>query len=497
MGSSTPLRGLLRVIDSAQMERLHQGALRVLETTGLQIRGQFLLEALADAGCKVDFARQRAWFKPDLVERQVAAQRNRYRMVRSSLWYPFCREMPEGDVSRPDEWTVDFGYGAPVIYDYPSGTYRAPTVQDQAEMIRLGNALPEAKAICAPFVCGDVDPRIETIESSRILLRNTRKPGWVGTSSGAEVKYLAEFAALAADHNPTVLREQPPIFVHAYCTTSPLKLDTRACDVLKEALRYKFPVNFAPMPILGATTPVTPAGAVIVATAEILGCMTAATLIDPDVYYYASGISGEMDMKTTQVCYAAPAAILTDAALHQLFRDKYGIVLNVETGYVEAKSPGMQASFMKAFRQMAFGCTVSTSLPIGLLDNGSVFSPVQAMLDLEMNQAQYKFGRGIEVSDETMCIDLINELEFCETSTYLENEHTFRHFRDVLWVTRMFDRTYRNGDIAPHQEDRCLLEKADKAWRDLVSRQKPLEVDSRFAAELDRIVEAAKAELLA
>src|SRR5574340_168393 len=452
MGSPTPLTGLLRVVGREQRERLHQGALQVLETTGLHIRGRFLLEALADAGCKVDFARQRAWFRPDLVEKQIAAQRNRYRMVRSSLWYPFCREMPEGDVARPGEWTVDFGYGAPVIYDYPSGNYRAPTGRDQAEMIRLGNALPEAKAICAPFVCGDVDPRIETIESSRILLRNTRKPGWVGTSSGAEVKYLAEFAALAADHNPDVMRAMPPIFVHAYCTTSPLKLDTRACDVLKEALRYKFPVNFAPMPILGATSPVTPAGTVVVATAEVLGCMTAVTLIDPVVYYYATAISGEMDMKTTQICYAAPAAILTDAALHQFFRDKYGIGLNVEAGYVEAKSPGIQASFMKTYRQMAFGCTVSTSLPIGLLDNGAVFSPVQAMLDLEMNHAQYRFGRGIEVSDETMCIDLINQLEFCEASTYLENEHTFRHFRDALWGPRMFDRTYRHGDIAPHQE---------------------------------------------
>src|SRR5574340_1711057 len=114
MGSPTPLTGLLRVVGREQMERLHQGALQVLETTGLHIRGRFLLEALADAGCKVEFARQRAWFRPDLVEKQIAAQRNRYRMVRSSLWYPFCREMPEGDVARPHEWTVDFGYGAPV-----------------------------------------------------------------------------------------------------------------------------------------------------------------------------------------------------------------------------------------------------------------------------------------------------------------------------------------------------------------------------------------------
>jgi trimethylamine:corrinoid methyltransferase-like protein len=49
------------------------------------------------------------------------------------------------------------------------------------------------------------------------------------------------------------MRTQPPLVVNAYCTTSPLKLDSRSCEVLEEALKYQFPVNFAPMPILGGT----------------------------------------------------------------------------------------------------------------------------------------------------------------------------------------------------------------------------------------------------
>lgn len=498
MGGRTPLRGRLRALDAEGMERVHEGALRVLERTGLQIRGRFLLEALAEAGCRVDFEKHRAWFRPDLVERQIAGQRGRYRMVRSSLWYPFRREMPAEGVAWPDEWCVDFGYATPTIYEYPSGLYRPASRQDQIDIIRLGNALPEAKAICAPFICGDVDPRVEIIESSRILLQNTRKPGWVGTSSGAEVKYLAEFAALAADGRADLLRSMPPIFVHAYCTTSPLKLDTRACQVLEQALKYGFPVNFAPMPILGATAPVTPAGAVVVAAAEILGCMTAVTLLDPEVFYYATSIAAEMDMKTTQICYSTPAAILTDAALHQLFRERYGMVLNVEAGYVEAKCPGIQAAFLKTYRQMAFGATVSLSLPVGLLDNGAVFSPAQAMLDLDMNRAQFEFGRGLEVSDETLCLGLIESLEFCEKSTYLESDHTLEHFREVLWAARMFDRSYRRAEtLTPQEADTALLRKADRAWRDLVAGQKPPELEGRFLAELDRIAEAARAELLA
>ncbi len=491
------LKGILKVIDEKQMNRFHEAALQVLEKTGMQIHGKFLLQALADAGCKVDFSKNRAWFKRDLVEKQVKTQRNRYRMVRSSLWYPFCKNMPENDVAFPDEFTLELGHATPWIYNYPEGKYRKPTIQDQVDIIKLGNALDEVKAVCAPFICSEFDPRMEIIESSRLLLLNTRKPGWVGTSNRKEVKYLAEFAALATDNNREKLRTMPPVFVHAYCTTSPLKLDTRSCEVLEEAIKYNFPINFAPMPILGGTTPVTPAGSVVVAAAEILGCITAASLIAPDAYYYATSITGEMDMKTTQVCYATPAAVLTDAALHQLFRWKYGIVLNVEPAYVEAKCPGIQAASLKIFRQMALGSTVSLPLAIGLLDNGSTFSATQAMLDMEVNRALYGFAKGIDVNDETLCVDLINEMEFCESSSYIQTEHTAQHFRDVIWDTKYFDRAYRHAEtISTNKADTTMLDAADREWRRLVAEQQPLDINPDFKKELDKIVTVAKKDII-
>ena len=82
--SSAKLCGRLRVLGAEQIDRLHAGVLKILERTGLQIQGEFLLRALADAGCRVDFAAHRAWFRPELVERQVAQQRGRYRMGAST-----------------------------------------------------------------------------------------------------------------------------------------------------------------------------------------------------------------------------------------------------------------------------------------------------------------------------------------------------------------------------------------------------------------------------
>jgi trimethylamine:corrinoid methyltransferase-like protein len=235
----------------------------------------------------------------------------------------------------------------------------------------------------------------------------------------------------------------------------------------------------------------------VVAAAELLGCITAMSLIDPEIMVYTTSIAAVMDMRTTQVCYAVPRAILTDVALHQLFRTKYGLVLNVEPAYVEAKCPGTQAALLKTYRQMAFAATVSASLPIGLLDSASTFSPIQAIIDRDINLAQYGFARGIEVSPETLCVDLINEMEFCEKSAYIQTDHTFRHFRDLLWDSPLLDRTTRQDRAyPPEREDEILLQQADQTWRKLVETARPVERDKRFLRELNRIVEAARQELL-
>ena len=99
--------------------------------------------------------------------------------------------------------------------------------------------------------------------------------------------------------------------------------------------------------------------------------------------------------------------------------------------------------------------------------------------------------------EERSLDDLIDDLEFCIHHTYLESEHTLRHFRDVGWNPRMFDRTYCDHTADVELGNERMLEEADQAWRSLVARQTPPTHDGAFLSELDRIVRAARRELLA
>ena len=491
------LKGIIRVLDNDDLNLLHLSILEVLEKTGLKIDGIFLLEALSDAGCRVDFKNKRAWFKPEIVEEQIKKQKDRYKLVRSSLTYPFCKELPENNVANPDDFSVDYGFNVVWLYDYPDGKYKSPTIQNQVDMIRLGEAIDEVKYVNIPFVCSDFDSSIETIESARLLLLNTTKPGVVEVNNAPQVKYLAELAYLAADFNDEKIRKDPPVITYVYCTTSPLKIDKRSCDVLEQSLKYSFPVCFASMPILGGTTPVTPAGSIVIAAAEILGGITATSLIYPDLFYFGCSISGEMDMKTTNIRFSTPAGILTDAGLHQLFKYKYGIVLNVEPAYIEAKSPGIQASFLKAFRQMALGCTASNSFPIGVLDNASAFSPVQAMVDLEFNTGLYNFFRGMDISKDTINLDLIHRIGFAEKENYLLSQQTLDLFKEFLWNSELLDTSYRKNEYYKTPDmDTDLLDRADKKWKKLVSGLEKFNIPDSYRKKIDRIINAAREELL-
>jgi len=491
------LTGILKVASSEQLDKLHDGVLYVLENMGLKLNSRELLTALAERGCDVDLDAGTVKLRPETVEAEIRRQSGRYKMVRSSLWYPFCEEEKPDTVSLPDTFGCDYGYATPSIYDYDADRTREPVVADQIDMIRLGDALEGVGAVNAPFILKEFDSRIEVLESARLLMQHTSKPGWVGTYSKKHLEYLGRIAEIAVDGDEEILKTKPPIIVTVMCTTSPMRVDNRSSDVLESAIKKGYPINFSTMPILGATAPVTPAGAAIVGAAECLGGVVASSLLNPEPYYYTASITSELDMRTTQICFTTPAAMQCDALIHQLFRYKYGIVHNVEPAYIEAKKPGIQASYMKMFRLLAQAMTVSLPLPLGLLDNGSVFSPTQTIIDYDVNEAIYGFMKGTEINDDTMALDTILDMKFAENATYLDQEHTMTHFRDALWDTKIFDRGAGAGpEKTPSEWDRELLARADERWKDLVKNAPAYELDEYKKREVDRIVEAGIKDIL-
>jgi hypothetical protein len=66
----------------------------------------------------------------------------------------------------------------------------------------------------------------------------------------------------------------------------------------------------------------------------------------------------------------------------------------------------------------------------------------------------------------------------------------------VGWNPRLFDRKYCDHASPVVLSDEKILDKADQAWRNLVAGQLTEEPDPSLVKQVDRIVEAAKKDLL-
>jgi trimethylamine--corrinoid protein Co-methyltransferase len=108
-----------------------------------------------------------------------------------------------------------------------------------------------------------------------------------------------------------------------------------------------------------------------------------------------------------------------------------------------------------------------------------VFSPIQMILDDEMVGALRRFARGFEVTDETLAVDLIRQVG--PGGTFLDQEHTLRHFRAELWEPRLFARQMFAG--WRQAGARSAEDIAMEMYRDLVRRE-PL--PSLIPDDLDR-----------
>lgn len=162
-----------------------------------------------------------------------------------------------------------------------------------------------------------------------------------------------------------------------------------------------------------------------------------------------------------------------------------------------AQKPGLQAVFENFFgtynRTLWEGRPDFPYAGMGTLKSGSLGSPTQFMLDMEIRKAQW-FDRSVKVDEET-----IDFAEICERikgrSDFLSSEHTMRHFRK-LWTSKLFlsDDPYAG---AWDGTEKAILDKCEEMWRANLARWQPPVWPEETLKALDALVLRAKKEFSA
>jgi trimethylamine---corrinoid protein Co-methyltransferase len=212
----------------------------------------------------------------------------------------------------------------------------------------------------------------------------------------------------------------------------------------------------------------------------------------PEAMLAGGVISGIMDMKFGAASFSAPEAILQDAALAQLFDQLYGQDLAIGTGYIDANYPGVRSLTEKAIKMQAAAQQGRFNFPVGLLVGGKRFSPVQAVLELEVAQCIRRLYAEVEVDEESLAIDVIEEVGV--GGSFLAHEHTCRNFRKNLWNPELFDR--RISAAIPNGKADDMLDGARSKIVDIWRRDNLYRIDDQRAKAIDEVVARAERLLL-
>ena len=480
-----PIRPRLRwrVLGETDVERLEQAILWTLAEVGVRFPLERALDALQRGGCHVDRASQIARLPQDVVRAALqAAPRAPLLAARD----PRCDIVLDGSACH----LSNDGCGVRVI-DPETGRLRPSTRQDVADSARFVDALPHVSFYWGPVVTAeDVPLSTRPLHEAEAVFSNTSKHFQAVDVVGEDMtRRVVEMARVVAGGDEELRRR--PLMSLIACPIDPLGNEAVSLEAALVCAEAGVPVGFLSLTLACASAPATMAGNLVVNLAAVLAGIVLLQLAHPGAPVFLAGAPSVMDLKTGGYTGGSPEDYLLAAAATQMAHH-FGFAMNMGTLASGAKEPGWQAAVDDALSTMA---SVSAGAEMmsgcGLLDGSKTLSYGHLLMEAEVYGIVKKVAGGIEVSDETLALDVIRRVG--PNGTYLAEKHTRAHMSEI-WRPGVWDRTSYDAWLAAGK--RGALENAEEKAREILRTHAPEPLADDVRAELRRLVAAADAALV-
>jgi trimethylamine--corrinoid protein Co-methyltransferase len=463
------------------LDRIEVTAWRLLSEVGIRIDHGVAREMLHGQGCQIEGGRV---FVPESVVRQALEGLRPHTEV---LNRDGSRAFRLGD----GHIRFHNGGGPPFVYDLETGKRRPALLKDVADITRLLDALPNVDVIVPLFGPQDVPPELLAIASTEVTLRNTRKPvSSAAVEKPESVDYIVEMAA-ACCGGMASYREHPSMMI-SVSPVSPLTFSADIVGSIIAIVESGSPFYPLPAPSLGATAPITMAGALAQQHAEVLGSLVIAAATRPDAIVGYSSRINPIDLRTAVSSWGGPEVGISGACAGQLAHrlglpcDAYGL----STSSTRVDAQFAYERLTNAFAPALAGVDLLSG--VGTTDSGMAGALEIAVIDNEIISLLKRVSRGCDVNDDTLAFDLMRDV-IGNDGVFLGEEHTVKHMRNgALWIPGV---SVWSPSSAPHRESVQMRAKARAAEILRKHELEPLKED--VGRELDEIREQARRELVA
>jgi trimethylamine---corrinoid protein Co-methyltransferase len=471
------MKPLVRFLSDEEIFRLHQSALWILSEIGMRFPHTDALDLLVQNGAEVVEGNV-VRFPQRLIGEALATipQRNEVTL--------FGRD-PQHDVRFEHHIpSLACMTMAVSVIDPHTRRKRPATNADLAFLTRMADRLENIRVNGGLVTPQEVPGEFNDWYTWATTIKNTTKHITGGMLGARCVQDAARMGAIALGDEKR-FRERP--FISGWVLTlPPLGIDSLSLEALMEMSRWKIPVMLSSGPILGTSSPVTIAGTVAQAHAEILGCIVVSQLVNPGAPVVYTSFARGMDMKSGNVSMASPEFGILKVAMAQL-----GQFLNLPV-----RMPAMLRDSKRLDAQAGFETGMIAAV-VGLI--ADLMDGMQLDMDLVVDFADLVFcddcmagiqrlARELVVDEASLALEAIKAVG--PGGAFLSHSHTYEHFRRELWVPKLLERR----TWASWEKDGALdiFRVAEKKVHDMLAEKHDTLLSAETANEIDEIVKRAQ-----
>lgn len=407
-------------LSDGDIEVMKERAFDLLENYGVVVIHPEAIKALTNAGAKPGNDSDRLRLPRELVEEALEATPKSVSLYGKTPNRAI--HLPRSDGG----FIMRTGTGAHGYVDPETGNYRNLDLKAVKEIGAVASGLDQVGFVAHPFVAG-VPEITADIHSFGTMVNHTDKHCWVQPYSKENVEYLMKIAAVAAG-GEDALRERP-LASCITCSFSPLEFKHMDTEVIRQAGRLGLPLHACSLPSAGGTAPLSSAGLVLMAAAEILAMITITHVLVPGTPVIATPLMFTLDMRTGSALQSSPETLQAASMAVQLMKHGFGLPTHTYGSGSDTPDADMQSMAERALlAQTVILSGVDILGGIGQLECATVQSPVQAVLDNEIGAMMRKFIQPPEVSEDSLNWSEMSSVR--AGGHFLDSEHTLTLCRE-------------------------------------------------------------------
>ena len=466
--------GWYKPLDEAGIKRIHEASLTVLEQTGIEVQPSECREIFRRAGARLDDEQNRVFIPRSLVEDALATARHEVLL---------CGRDPKHDLLLGGRRVYMGTGGAAVkVLDLDTQRVRESTLADVAQIGRLVDALDNIHFYLRACVARDIPVELLDINTYYAAVTNTTKHVTVNSFTVPSARDVIDMAAMIAG-SLDALRERPLVSFTSGWTVSPLRYAPETVEVVTELVRQEIPVFLSSAPQSGATSPAALAGTLVQINAEELSGVVYTQLVKPGAPVILGYVPSVSDLRTGNFVGGAAEFGLMHAAVAQLGQF-YNLPVYNSSGLADSKVPDIQAGYEKGITGMAAALAGANFIhhSAGFLESLLTVAYELYVIDDDINGSIMRCVRGIEVTDETLSIDVIDQVCRGGEGHFLGTQQSLELMNTEYYYPHTGDRQRREDWEVGGSLD--MWQRARQKAREILAAHRPQPLDPELDAAI-------------